>query len=86
MNLFSLFLADFGNSDAFVIVATQSGQFYIYEYMFAGVNPCLLYFINNIFINKKNLSLSLFPSPFLFPSSLFLSFIRKFFMKCNDTK
>lgn len=38
--------ADFGNSDVFVIVTTQSGQFYIYEYMFAGVNlylsMCLL--------------------------------------------
>lgn len=30
--------ADFGNSDVFVIITTQSGQFYIYEYMFAGVN------------------------------------------------
>ncbi|XP_011701154.1 PREDICTED: uncharacterized protein LOC105457910 [Wasmannia auropunctata] len=27
---------DFGNSDVFVIITTQSGQFYIYEYMFAG--------------------------------------------------
>ncbi|XP_025074228.1 LOW QUALITY PROTEIN: uncharacterized protein LOC105427878 [Pogonomyrmex barbatus] len=27
---------DFGNSDVFVIVTTDSGQFYIYEYMFAG--------------------------------------------------
>ncbi|XP_018304275.1 uncharacterized protein [Mycetomoellerius zeteki] len=27
---------EYGNSDVFVIVTTQSGQFYIYEYMFAG--------------------------------------------------
>ncbi|XP_011871117.1 PREDICTED: uncharacterized protein LOC105563808 [Vollenhovia emeryi] len=27
---------DFANSDVFVIVTTQSGRFYIYEYMFAG--------------------------------------------------
>ncbi|XP_018407239.1 PREDICTED: uncharacterized protein LOC108783222 [Cyphomyrmex costatus] len=27
---------EFSNSDIFVIVTTQSGQFYIYEYMFAG--------------------------------------------------
>ncbi|XP_029156474.1 uncharacterized protein LOC114929196 [Nylanderia fulva] len=27
---------DFGNSDVFVIVTTQGGRFYIYEYMFAG--------------------------------------------------
>ncbi|KAL6427242.1 hypothetical protein ACFW04_008680 [Cataglyphis niger] len=27
---------DFGNSDVFVIVTTQGGRFYVYEYMFAG--------------------------------------------------
>ncbi|KAL0109658.1 hypothetical protein PUN28_014590 [Cardiocondyla obscurior] len=30
------YTSDFGNSDVYVIVTTQSGEFYIYEYMFAG--------------------------------------------------
>lgn len=36
--LYSFTITDFGNSDVFVIITTQGGRFYIYEYMFAGVS------------------------------------------------
>ncbi|KAI4486445.1 hypothetical protein M0804_005815 [Polistes exclamans] len=32
----SFYIGEFGNSDGYVIVTTEDGQFYVYEYMFVG--------------------------------------------------
>lgn len=45
-------LLEIGNSDGYVIVTTEDGQFYVYEYMFVGVSNkyCIYYFIVYIHI------------------------------------